>query len=81
MKVRRWTIKEDEIVCDYYFINKNNLYGHIDDLIKEFNENGYADRGEVAIRMRLANYQAIDTGRGLANYSKQSKTVYSKRIS
>lgn len=80
MKARRWTIKEDEMVCDYYFINKDNLYGHIDDLIKEFDENGYDDRGEVAIRMRLANYQAIDTGRGLINYSKQSKNVYLQYI-
>lgn len=33
---------------------------------------------EASLKMRIANFQAIDTGSGLDNFAKQSKKVFYK---
>ena len=76
MKTRPWDYKEDVIVCKHYLKYKQDSKKHINELMTCLLDNGFGDRIESAINMRLANYKALDTGTGLKNSSKQSKEVY-----
>ena len=73
----KWTVEEDEIVCDYYFDNlgKKPDFDVLTEAINRINPK----RGKDTIAMRYRNYQYLDTGFGLAHYSKQEETIYKKK--
>lgn len=81
MTVRAWDYKEDEIVCEFYLENQKIYRKLIDILMEKLADAGYGDRLKSAVLMRISNYKAIHLGKGLSNYSKQSKEVYHKLTS
>ena len=76
----KWTLEEDEIVCDFCLencdieaVNLKPLY----DEIKKINPN----RTDGTIRLRYQNflYLATNGKKGLSKTKKQQKTVYDKK--
>ena len=76
----KWTLEEDEIVCEYCLQNKDleqvNLKPLIDK-IRKINPN----RGDGTIRLRYQNflYLATDGEKGLSKIKKQQRIVYEKK--
>ena len=70
MKKHKWS-KEDDIVAFYlYKFGTRNISISIDDIANTLG------MSTASMKMRIANYKALDKGRGLNHYSKLSKKVY-----
>lgn len=70
MKKHRWS-KEDDIVAFYlYKFGTKNISISINDIA---NKLGIST---ASIKMRIANYKALDKGKGLDHYAILSKKVY-----
>ena len=73
----KWTIHEDEIVCDFYIDNKGKK-PDFNALAKAINEiNPRRSKGTVICRYH--NFRYIDTGKGLPHFNKQQKSVFDKK--
>ena len=70
-----WTFEEDFLVCDFYLNHMNDWKECIDDLIGKLKERGF-DRDKGSIKMRIQNYQFLQTGKGLSNAAEQTKRIY-----
>ena len=71
-----WTFEEDFIVCDFYLSHINDWNQHLDELMNRLKERGF-DRGRGSARMRVQNFQYIQTGNeGLSNPTDQSKRIH-----
>ena len=71
-----WAFEEDFIVCDYYLNHPNDWQQHLDELMDKLRERGF-NRDKKSIRMRIQNYQYLDTGKqGLANAANQSQRIF-----
>ncbi len=77
----KWSHEEDYIVCSFYLSHLNNWKQHIDELMELLKQAGYGKRKRDSIIMRVHNYEYLHTGKGLANYARQSKAVYKSFIS
>lgn len=67
-----WTERDDIKALYLYKYGTDNLSSaikHIADSI---------GTSEASLRMRIANFKAIDTGSGLDNFARQSKNVFCK---
>ena len=72
MKKPSWT-KEDDIVAFYLyrFGDKELLYS-----VEEIS--GILGMSATSLKMRVANFKALNTGRGLDHYAKLSRQVYNE---
>ena len=77
----KWSHEEDYIVCSFYLSHLDNWKQHIDELMELLKQAGYGNRKRDSIIMRVHNYEYLHTGKGLANYARQSKAVYKSFIS
>lgn len=73
-----WTIKEDEIVCNFYLKYRNSWKSNIRVVMNELKSAGFSKRDPNSVKMRLSNYEYLDTGKGLSNAAKQSADVYNR---
>ena len=70
--VHRWT-KDDDIVAYYiYRYGTNSVFKTVKDISE------ILGLSESSLKMRIANFKAIDGNGGLKNYAKQSEEVYHK---
>lgn len=68
--MHKWS-KEDDIVTFYlYRFGTDSLRMELCDISKKLG------MSESSLKMRIGNFKAIDTGKGLSNYAKLSKKVY-----
>ena len=68
----KWS-KEDDIVAFYlYRFGPKSLMMTFGEISKKFG------MSEASLKMRVANFQAIDGAGGLENYAKQSEKIYNE---
>ena len=71
-----WAFEEDFIVCDFYLDHQNDWRHHLDELMRRLRERGF-DRDLGSVKMRIQNFQFIQTGNeGLSRPAEQSKRIH-----
>ena len=78
-----WSFEEDYIVCKFYLEHVESWKENFEILMALLRDNGFSDRANGSVRMRVQNYESLHTGKGLSNAAKQSRDIYSgvlKRI-
>lgn len=68
----KWTLEDEKTVCEFYLKHKSKSIKHIEELMVELGHKFSLS----SVKMKLQNYEYLDTGSGLANYSWQSKFTY-----
>ena len=68
----KWTCEDEKIVCKFYLKHKSKSILHIVELMTLLNNKFPAS----SVKMKLKNYEYLDTNCGLSNYSFLSKYTY-----
>ena len=68
----KWTLDDESKVCKFYLKNKHKRIKRIEELMVELGHKFSLS----SVKMKLQNYEYLDTGSGLANYSWMSKYTY-----
>ena len=68
----KWTCDDEKIVCKFYLKYKLKCAKHIDELMLLLNNKFSVE----SVKMKLKNYEYLDTNNGLSNFSFLSKYTY-----
>ena len=77
---RRWSFKEDYIVCKFYLEHAQSWKENFETLMAMLRDNDFLSRDRGSVRMRVQNYESLHTGKGLSNVAKQSRDIYSAML-